>query len=59
MTQIIKFTGKIIKTGNSHVVTVPAQYISNGLLVKGKDYSFTAIDKKITDKEESDEVGSK
>jgi len=38
----MKFKGEIWKTGNSYVVTVPAQFISNGLLDVNKVYEFDA-----------------
>ena len=38
--------GKLWKIGNSVVVTVPAQYISNGMMDTGKEYEFIAAEVK-------------
>lgn len=40
----MKFKGEIWKTGNSFVVTVPAQFVNNGALEQGKTYEFDAIE---------------
>jgi len=36
----LKFIGKIRKTGNSYVATIPMQYVSNNLLDENKEYQF-------------------
>jgi len=36
----MKFKGEIWRTGNSFVVTVPAQFVNNGALDQGKTYEF-------------------
>ena len=36
----MQFKAQIRKTGNSYVVTVPSQYVNNGLLKEGQEYEF-------------------
>lgn len=36
----MKFKTEIWKTGNSFVVTIPANYVSNGDIEQGKTYEF-------------------
>ena len=41
----IKFTGTIRKRESHNFVTIPAQYVSNGLLESGKEYEFVVKEK--------------
>lgn len=37
----LKFAGKIWKAGNSFVVTIPSDYINNGLVPEDKELDFS------------------
>lgn len=37
---MVHFSGQIRKYGNSHVVTIPAAYVENGLVDSDKTYRF-------------------
>jgi antitoxin component of MazEF toxin-antitoxin module len=41
MTRTLPFKGKIWKQGNSHVVTLPSDYIDNELIPVDKELQFT------------------
>lgn len=41
MNPTIKFSATVRKVGNSNVVTVPADYVTNDLLKIGEEYTFT------------------
>ena len=42
----IKFKGKVRKVGNCFVVTVPKQYVDNGIVTEGTVEDFTVeVDK--------------
>ena len=45
----MKFKGEIWRTGNSFVVTVPAQFVNNGALEKGKYYERGELLLKLVD----------
>lgn len=49
---ILKFKGQIWKVGNSHVITVPSDYINNDQLKVGVLYEV-----EMTEKEEGDGDG--
>ena len=36
----MKFKTKIWETGNSHVITIPSDYIKHGQLIQGKEYEI-------------------
>jgi len=38
----MKFKGVVWRSGNSYVVTVPAQFVNNNLLHQGSVYEFEA-----------------
>lgn len=47
MVKAIKFKAKMFRAGNSDVVAVPAHYVRNELVQRGKEYWFEV--KEVTD----------
>ena len=37
---MVKFKAKMFKTGNSHVIAIPSDYIKHGILDSKKEYLF-------------------
>lgn len=44
--ETIPFVGKIRRSANVYIVTVPKKYVDNKLLLEGEEYLFQALDER-------------
>jgi|TARA_R100000501_G_C2593952_1_gene93067 hypothetical protein len=51
---MIRFKGKLAKTGKSNCVIVPMDFVKHGLVKKGVNYEFVIKDVENGEKEDND-----